>query len=114
MAKHAFLAKTAATALALSVAAGAALAQSATISDKQLKQFAMVQQELIQIQQQMQQQLSGAQDPEQKQELQQQVQAQMNQAVKDSPLTIKQFNIIGNELRGSEEARNRYRELLQN
>ncbi|MCI0511397.1 uncharacterized protein DUF4168 [Chromohalobacter marismortui] len=87
--------------------------QTQNFSDQQLQQFADASQQIAQVSQKYTKQLQNAQDKSAQQELRKQANEEMVSVVKDSGLSVKQFNAIGQAIQQNPQLMKRVQGMVQ-
>jgi len=86
---------------------------SADVSEQELEQFTRGLNDVLEIQEELEPQLSSVQDPAQAQQLQQQANARMIEAIKAYGLDVDQYNLISRSLSEDPELNQRFQAMRQ-
>ncbi|MDV6319435.1 DUF4168 domain-containing protein [Chromohalobacter sp. HP20-39] len=88
-------------------------ASTQNFSDKQLQQFANASQEIAQVSQKYTKKLQNAKDKAAQQELRKQANEEMVSVVKDSGMSVEQFNAIGQAIQQNPQLMKRVQGMVQ-
>jgi CHAT domain-containing protein len=83
------------------------------ISEQTLQQFAAINKEVAAVANKYRGQAQSAQDKQARQELAKQAQEEMAKVVKDSPMSVAEYNRVITRLQKSEELKKRYESMSQ-